>query len=207
MGHKRDRKISEYRIGKPRNRKKTILIAFEGKNATESLYFKNFNDRNKPYNIIMAKGNCTDPVNLVKSLIKQMKYQEIKVEDGNKVYCVFDTDEDPRKNEQIKEATILAKSHEIEVITSSPCFEDWILCHFEKTTSKLTNKEAFEKVVKHIPKYKKSYDIYNDIYDKTEVAIKNAKFQEKYHLKSGRNIKSTFANPSTEVYRIVEYIK
>mgnify|MGYP005795654395 FL=1 len=93
------------------------------------------------------------------------------------------------------------------MITSSPCFEDWILCHFEKTTSKLTNKEAFEKVVKHIPKYKKSYDIYNDIYDKTEVAIKNAKFQEKYHLKSGRNIKSTFANPSTEVYRIVEYIK
>lgn len=40
----------------------------------------------------MVKSNCMNPINLVKSLIKQMEYQEIKVEEGNKICCVFDTE-------------------------------------------------------------------------------------------------------------------
>lgn len=36
----------------------------------------------------MVKSNYMNPINLVKSLIKQMEYQEIKGEEGNKIYCV-----------------------------------------------------------------------------------------------------------------------
>lgn len=42
-----------------KERKRIILIAVEGKNKTEKTYFSNYDDGNKDYRIIFAKGNYT----------------------------------------------------------------------------------------------------------------------------------------------------
>lgn len=40
--------------------------------------------------------------------------------------------------------------------------------------------------------------------NKTDVAIKNAKEVEKYHLKAGKSIDDENSNPYTGVYKVVE---
>ncbi|HIT10971.1 MAG TPA: hypothetical protein IAC24_05175 [Candidatus Onthousia faecigallinarum] len=67
------RKISSDRVGKLRKPENKIIIAVEGKNKTEKLYFDNFDDGKKSYSITIAKGNDTDPLKLVKSLYKEIK--------------------------------------------------------------------------------------------------------------------------------------
>ena len=207
MVRKLDKRISGYRVRQPRNQKRTILIALEGKNKTERLYFNHFNNRNNDYIIIFAKGNTTDPVNMIYGLIKEIDIMGLDVGEGDKVYCVFDADANESKNIQIKKALDLANRYGIEIITSNPCFEEWILCHFDNSTATLSNKEALKKVKTYFSKYDKNYDIYPNIADKTELAIKNAKSKENYHLKQGKNIYLAEANPSSLIYKIIESLK
>lgn len=111
------RKISADRVRKLRKPKNNILIAVEGKNKTEKLYFNNYDDGKKSYSIIFAKGNYTDPLNLVKMLIKEIKTLGLNLKNGDEAYCIFDTDIDPSKNDIISEAKKLANSNNIKVIT------------------------------------------------------------------------------------------
>lgn len=203
----KDKVIGGYRVKRERRRKYTILIALEGKNATERLYFKSFNHPSNPFIIKIARGNTTDPVNMVWNLIDEIDRLGISTSRGDFAYCIFDTDEKPYKDIQIKEAIQLASNHNIEIILSSPCFEEWILCHFDKSTKELSNKEAFKHVQKYIPHYDKNYNVYFDIVDKTDVGIQNAKYKEEYLRGQGKNLNSVHANPSTQVYKIVERIR
>ena len=203
---KEKRAISEYRRKFIKQPKNTILIAVEGSNKTEKLYFNNFNHRDNNYILKIAKGNTTDPLNMVKSLICEIEKLGIDINLGDKVYCVFDTDTNKRKNSQILEAKVLAASKGIEIITSSPCFEEWILCHFEKSTAFLNNKDAFNNVCSYIQNYSKNMDIYPLIKNLTGKAIKNAKYKEKFQIDRGNKIDSVDANPSTTIYKIVEYL-
>lgn len=52
MGQRVEKKrnISAYRVRKLRKPKNNILIAVEGKNKTEKLYFNNFDDGKKLFN-------------------------------------------------------------------------------------------------------------------------------------------------------------
>ena len=201
------RRLEERYIRKPRKRKSTILIGAEGTNKTESIYFNNFNRANSNYRIKMANGNSTDPVKMVKDIINTMQQNDIRInEDGNKVYCLIDADINPIKNNQIREAIKLAKKNGIDIIISNPCFEDWYLCHFEYTTKNFTNSEIISELNKFI-KYEKNIDIFKNIQDNLDIAIVNAKKQCSYQNSLNRDIHNVESNPSTEVYKIVEYLK
>lgn len=115
MGRKIENKrvISNDRVRKERKQKNKIIIAVEGKNKTEKLYFNNFDNGKKNYSISFAKGNYTDPLNLVKMLIEEMKKIGVDLSDGDRAYCIFDTDIEPIKNTVIKEAKKLEK-HQLE---------------------------------------------------------------------------------------------
>ena len=108
-----NRKISNDRVKKEREQKYKILIAVEGNNKTEKLYFSNFEDRSKPYNITFAKGNNTDPLNLVKMLIKEIKDLDLDLKDGDVAYCIFDTDMDSNKNKVIEEGIPFAEGRRL----------------------------------------------------------------------------------------------
>lgn len=199
--------IREYKRRK-RTRKKTILIGVEGKkNRTENLYFNGFNVRGGNYIIKLANGNSTDPVKMVNDIIKTMKLKDINSKYGDMIYCVFDGDMDDNKNVQIIKAISLASKYNIEIIVSNPCFEEWFLCHFVYTTKSLSSSEVINKLKTYIPDYEKNLDVFQAINNLTNIGVKNAKKQVKYHESLGRNINLVQSNPCSTVYKIVLKIK
>lgn len=159
----KNRRISKDRVRKLRIPKNKIIIAVEGKNKTEKTYFSNFDDGKKRYSISFAKGNYTDPVNLVKMLIIEIKKLGLDLENNDEAYCIFDTDIDIQKNILINDAINLAKENNIKVITSNPSIEIWFLLHFEYTTSRMNNKELIKRLKKYYPNYDKNINIFKDI--------------------------------------------
>jgi hypothetical protein len=64
-----------------------------------------------------------DPLNIVEQAIERQRYFD-------DVYCVIDRD----RHENFDEALNLAKGNEkVSVIASYPCYESWLLLHFQKT--------------------------------------------------------------------------
>lgn len=138
-----------------RKQKKLILLGTEGKNETESNYFREFNRKQNTYVIKDAKGNNTDPEGIVADTINSLKQEGIDYVEGDLAFCVFDADTNPAKQRQISRAVQLANKHGIEVLLSAPCFEIWFLQHFDYSTAQLTSEAAIEKLSRYIPDYKK----------------------------------------------------
>ena len=201
------RKISKDRVGKIRQPKNTVIIAVEGTNKTEKIYFNNFDTGNQSYSIVIARGNDTDPLNLIYSLANEIKKRGLDLDNGDKAYCVFDVDLDPQKNRIIEEAKKQAIPLGIEIITSTPSIELWFLLHYEYTTASLTNSEIMKKLKKYLPKYEKSYNIFLDICSKTSLAVERAKKLEQFQKSNKAIIGMVEANPSTEIYKIIEYFQ
>ena len=198
-----NRRISNDRVRKVRKQKSKILIAAEGKNKTEKTYFSNFEDGKKSYNITYAS---TDPLKLVKTLVKEIKKMGLDLQDDDVAYCVFDTDIDPNKNKIIEESIRLAMKNHIKIITSSPCIELWFLLHYDYTTANMSSESVIKRLKKFYPQYEKNVNIYPDIIENLDTAIKRAKKLEKYQLDNNRRIGTVEANPDTELYKIVEYL-
>ena len=200
------RKISnDFKRKIVRKQKKIILIAYEGK--TEKEYFGSFENINKNYNIVFAHDNHTDPIGMIKILKNKMLENHIDPEEGDKVYCIFDTDTNQEKNKIIKEAYDLAHKYSMEIITSNPCIELWFYLHYKYTTKHMSSSEAVKYLKKECPNYEKGKSIYSELLNKIPVTIKNAKMLEKYHLNNNKDVKYIEANPSTMIYKIVEELE
>ena len=187
-----------------RKRNPIVLYAAEGDNKTESIYLQNFQGRNRP-RIIQASGNRTDPVKMMKQLIKESRDMGLSVRDGDRAFCIIDTDTEKEKQSQIDQACKM-ESDLVKVITSSPCFEEWFLCHFRWSTGYHSSTAAVDELKEKCPGYKKNCNIYPFIKDKQETAIQNAKRLEQFHCDQGRNIHSVDSNPSSEMYKVVEHL-
>lgn len=188
-----------------RKRKSVILLATEGKNKTETLYFDRLPNNNCV--IHYAPGNYTDPVNMINALKMEYDYLELDPTLGDAAYCLIDGDLNQQKDKQIAQADVEAGKR-IKVIVSNPCFEIWFLCHFIKTTKHFSsNKEVIKALNKYIPNYCKNMEnIWDEIGDKTKLAIANAEALEQFYLNNGFKKHTSEFVPSTEVYHIVEYI-
>lgn len=185
-----------------RQRNSLIVIGCEGKNKTEEIYFKNYNS--KKCIIRFSKGNCTDPVGIVKDLVKFIN-NEIGKEENDRYYAVFDTDVNKGLQSQIDEAKKIAKENGVEIITSTPSFEVWFRLHFGFTT-KVYNSDAevINDLNGKIEGYRKNKNVYLSISDKTTEAIINAKKLEKHHIELGQALDGDKCNPYTATYKVVE---
>ena len=191
--------------GKP---KSIILLGLEGKNKTERLYFQNFISRDNSFNIAISPGNDTDPLNIYDNLKKYMIENDINSKNGDKIFCIFDSDVNNKKQLQIDEVISKASEDGIDVIMSVPSFEIWYLLHYGCKAHKFSsNKELITALEKNIIGYNKNINIYNNIFDKTDEAIKNSKKLKKHHgLEDRQIIDNIKYNPSTDIYKIIEYI-
>ena len=186
-----------------RQTKSIVVIGCEGKNKTETNYFKNFSSRECI--IKFSTGRHTDPVGMANDLVEFMKREDIKAEYGDKSYLLIDTDINQNKQGQINEAKDICDRNDIELITSTPTFEYWYILHYGNTAKKYqSSKQVKDDLKTKIANYSESINIYPLIEDKTEEAIKNAKCIEKYHLENGQVIDNENANPHTSVYKVVE---
>lgn len=187
-----------------RKRNPILLYAAEGDNKTESIYLDNFRGKGRP-TIILADGNRTDPVKMMAQLRKQAKDLELSLRNRDRAFCIIDSDTDPSKQVQI-DAACAKQSELIRVIISSPCFEEWYLCHYGFSTKYLTSAQAVEELKSKCKEYKKTMNIYPVICDKTEKAMENAMRLKDYHDALDRREHSIERNPSSDMYIVVEYL-
>lgn len=201
-------RTKQKRRGQARKTQKCIiLIGCEGKNKTEQNYFKEFNQTQNNYIIQPASGNSTDPKGIVKDTINSMKKSKMEPKEGDLAFCLFDSDTDAQKQEQIDQAVSLAKQNGIAVLLSVPCFEVWFLQHFQYSTGQLTGNQAIKALQKFIPEYEKSKSVFFQLEESVDIAIDHAKRLEKHHDELGIRGKSLKRNPSTEAYKLVELLK
>jgi hypothetical protein len=210
--HKRKGGKSRFQQRSEGNRKQydLVLIVCEG-SKTEPNYFKGLKDELRLTNIkIMPSRLGNDPLSIVNFAI-----EELQKEDYDYVYCVFDK-EDPNYQDSFNYQSALqkVKAHAsngkpIYYITSVPCFEYWILLHYEKTSSpyaykgrKTVGEQLFSAVKKYIQDYSKGdKNIFRKTKDSLDIAISRAKSIDLHQKKNGTD------NPSTKVYLLVEALR
>ena len=188
-----------------RKPKRTVIIVCEGK-KTEVIYFNGFKMRNSGVHIDAIHGKCTDPKNMVDFAEQRMNDKwSIDFEEGDGVWCVFDVDENT--NHALRNTFEHAKTKNIQIALSNPCFELWFLLHYKLILSQILRYEALVELKKYIKDYKKNMDVYPILKDKQTDAILNARKLNKIHEKQNIDLFIRESNPSTQVFELVEFIQ
>ena len=199
----RDKRFKKRQKAK-RAEQKLILIFCEGE-KTEPEYLANLRDRLKLTDVniqVDERSRGRDPLKLVRAAEAAYDNQDI-------LYCVFDRDRHESWDKALARIKILQnkkKAMPIKAITSTPCFEFWLLLHFKYSTKPYSydgKKTACEQVIKDLkaflPEYQKNPSAYFDeLFKKLNDAIANAKQIQDFHKTSGTT------NPSTEMHLLVE---
>jgi hypothetical protein len=90
---------------------------------------------------------------------------------------------------------------------SNPCFEFWLLLHFEYHVQPILNGDAACKLLgRHIRNYRKGFNCFDEVIDKTDTGIEHARriFRERYQFD---NPHPCDCHPSTQVHELVESLK
>ncbi|SCD36699.1 RloB-like protein [Streptomyces sp. TverLS-915] len=124
------------KISKPRARRqehRKFLVVTEG-TRTEPQYFENLAAllNAKAVQVVKVKpvGIGRDPASVVKEAERRRRQERKGGDPFDEVWCVVDVDQHETLPRACKEARDLG----IEMAISSPCFEIWLLWHFENRT-------------------------------------------------------------------------
>ncbi|MBE8968176.1 RloB domain-containing protein [Nostocales cyanobacterium LEGE 12452] len=173
--------------------KQRFLIVCEGA-KTEPNYFRCFR---VPKNVVKidVQGLGENPSKLVQSA-KELKNQE----DYDQVWCVFDRDSWTK--EDFNNAIKNAKEEGFKVAYSNESFELWYVLHFEFMNTRIPRSDYLRKLTNLFGRtyQKNSETIYDELFEKQAIAIKNAE-----------NLLKQYAphipakdNPSTTVHLLVQ---
>lgn len=202
--HKRKRKESSLKRAMPRMAPYgRYLIVCEGK-KTEPYYFESLIDDYKlGNNVKIAPQTYTCPKQLVEYAINCIRNTS---NEYDKIFCVFDKD----KHEKYYDALQLARDKKnIITVNSVPCFEYWLILHFEKTTrsfysnpSKSAGQEAVNYLTRHIHNYRKGR---RDIYKITKRNINSAEKRAKIINEYSRSTQND--DPSTNIPELIKALR
>lgn len=151
---------------------------------------------------IVPGDNATRPPDLVR------RAQQIFSADGgyDRVYVVCDGDagglaearalgRKPLRN-RAKDQT------RVDVIASDPCFEFWLLLHFEYTAAAMTTEEAMARLRRHVPRYaKEDADVFGAAAAGLEEACRRATRLQAEHAVTGSS------SPVSDMPRLVDALK
>ncbi|MDP6621435.1 MAG: RloB family protein [Alphaproteobacteria bacterium] len=141
------------RRGPNRPTNSIFLLVCEGR-KTEPAYFQDFaRDQGQPGVTIRPQGLGRDPVRLARAAIRLKEENARAVNRSgeplyDEIWCVFD--DDGRKKSQLGEARSLASAQGIKTAVSNPCFEIWLLLHFQDCTGSMTAKRIERTLRKYI---------------------------------------------------------
>ncbi len=193
-----------------------VLIVCEG-TKTEPNYLNEIKDELKlsTANVSIAPSPGSDPLSVVEhaeALVNQQSRQKHQ-DNYDRIFCVFDRDEHEQHGNRYSKA--LNKIRQIKVkgvtfaaITSTPCFEVWLVLHFEPRTAPFlpsSKRTAAQEVIRHLSQYLPHYakgkqGLYSQIKEQTKQALTFAKRLEQENQKNGSD------NPSTQMHDLVEYL-
>lgn len=174
----------------PRSR---ILIVCGGL-RTEKLYFDALRKwRHNPAVRVTVLPKGSAPSGLVTYARKWLRQRS---DSFDEVWCVFDVDNFPH----IAEAVRLATQEMFSVAVSNPCFELWLLLHFEQHTAYLSGYNSVRsRLGRHLADYDKTAPDLALLRGGVDDAVRRARELEP----TGEAFE---VNPSTGVWRLVERV-
>ncbi len=183
-----------------------IVLIVEGRNVTETLYFRQYNKPHTGYILkVLASGSSTDPEGMLANLDRFWKENDLDPSKGDRGFIVLDLDCDDRKGQLIKK--LEEKSKTAQFVVSNPCFEVWFLLHFRYTTHAFSNStELIRELRRFISDYEKNRDVSEILSSHTDAAFENAKKLIRYHTENRAPWPSNECNPRTDVPDILEAI-
>jgi len=210
--------------------KPTLFIACEG-TSSEYQYFESWAQTDEALNVFERVNVYPDedehrPKTTPYELFEIAK-KELDDSSAHYYWIVIDKDKHPK----IPKTYMEAEKCGIEIAFSSRSFEEWILLHFEKndtqfnaTECKNSAKEPINCGTKNtplcnptdcltghirrqnfIPNYskKKTFDLFSEIKDKTEIAMINSAWQ-RHKINASLNQQSLYSlNPYTDVDKLI----
>ena len=197
------------RAASRRSPKTTILIVGEGQ-KTEPNYFRELRREDNvadKFAVKVKKGNGVSPERVVEEAITHKQEAESRQEYYDQVWCVLDV-EGAANRGHLNSAVALAAQNGITLCLSNPCFEVWLLSHFERKARAYND---CDRVIVQLNKwwqkhcrqdYRKNDDrVYHRVSGLTQTAVDNAKWVRETHHQGVAN--TADCNSSTEVYRLV----
>ena len=203
-GKRRDRERRPGRRKPFKEQKPLILIVSEGEN-TEPQYFEGL-ARSCRVTLVDIKVHRKHGVPL--SLVQFAKAERDRAANAAKregddnllydsVWCVPDVDKHPN----LPEAKLMAVANNIEMVVSNPCFELWLLLHFQESPGAKHHRDVQKLMKEHIPKYDKHIDfaLFREGYPKAVKRAERLITRAAVEHEPGRN-------PTTDVYRLTRVI-
>lgn len=184
-----------------RPERKTILIFCEGE-ASEPDYIKGLKRipeirQNTSINI-EVDPNQGVPLTLVERAISQ-KREGYEIDE---LWCVFDV-EWPKHHPNLEKTLQLARVHDIQLAISNPCFELWLLLHFEYVSGFVDTATAESRSRHKEERSGKRIDAEKYMPLRQEAARYAAKLEVK-HRNDGTKFPND--NPSSSMYKLLNAI-
>jgi hypothetical protein len=178
-----------------------ILIVCEG-TKTEPGYFEDFRQRyRRVVELELSPGGV--PKTLVERAAEMKKDADARAgkdenERYDEVWCVFDIDDHPK----IDDAKQQARDNGIKLAISNPCFELWVLLHFQEQSAHISRAKLRAECRKHLPRYEKDLptEKLNPHYDNAATRARKLDAWQQQQDRQG-------ANPSAGVYKLTEAIR
>lgn len=191
---------------RPASVERRVLIACEGR-ASETNYFEALRRtlRVGPDIVTVLGDRATAPLPLVQVVIKERTRRVSKNlfnPELDEAWAVFDGDEHRLSAQAAwREALALASAENVKLAISNPCFELWLLLHFQPQYAPLDAAGALGRLRRHLPRYAKNQTLYPDpLAPLTETAIERARQLARRHAASDE---PSWANPSTGMAALV----
>lgn len=187
-----------------------VLIVCEGE-KTESNYFNGLKDHLTLNNAnVVVTGECgSSPLSIVEYAMQRYRDEQRTGDPFDKVFCVFDRDVHDTYQQALDRIAAAKPKATFVAITSVPCFEYWLLLHFDYTTApfhaagaKSTGDRVVDKLRKYIPDYQKGD---GSVFAQLIEQLPRAKAHASKALIDA--LANNSDNPSTRVHELVEYLQ
>ncbi|HUT01800.1 MAG TPA: RloB family protein [Phycisphaerae bacterium] len=187
--------------------REVVLIVCEGE-KTEPNYFRRLRQvlRLTSADVVVIPEGAAPITVVEKSLDLQAERQRdvrngLEPCDYDQIWCVFDV-EQPGQNPSLAPALAKARANKVNVALSNPCFEYWLLLHFERVGRAFTScRVAIRALRRHVPRYQKGDEVSEELLEQRSAAAENAAHIDRTQWWSETD--RVVCNPSTEVYKLV----
>ena len=207
MAHRNRARRSLRRKSAKRAPRKIVVLVTEGL-KTEPEYFKKFNslfDKSVlELRIVKGVGVPSTVVDVAIEEKERLQSERRKNSFANndEVWAVFDRDEHPSFHEKCIECL----ERQIELACSNPCFELWLILHFENF-GRQDSRHAVQKRLQQLwpaydPKGQKCVDL-GALFERLEAAENRAEAHERQRQEEG----DRFGCPSSSVYKLTRSLR
>ena len=194
------------RSGGHRKRNPVVYIICEGE-KTEIKYFGSYRTRNSMITIEPLHSKHQAAKALVEHAASKVSQRGYDESDGDKIWCVFDRDNNTDADLQSAEEHAARLGYSIAY--SNPSFELWYLLHFVDQRSMLADSDAVERLLdmhQRLPGYDKVKDYSARLLPYRTDAIRRAQQRLDGLATENQKLIRRGGNPYTTVNKLVQYL-